>query len=333
MVGTPIPEKQRTPAEILDVHAHWYPEGCVGEIIRNQAGFELVGSAVGGHRLNWRGSLVMSLPTGHDDLAARLATMDQAGVAVQVLSVGALNIGWAGFRAIAIARRINDALADLCRGSAGRFRFLASLSFEGREEMIKELERAFGLGAVGVGITTTVGDNPLDAPALRDFWREASKRDLMVLVHPTFPPHGPSGDQGQFLFAGYLGETALAATRLVLAGVLEECPGVRVVWSHLGGALPMLIDRLDRAYKRYDTCPRPPSSYLRNCFYDTACIHGPALDCARASFGAGALLFGTDEPHVPNASRDVLAALRARPWPAADVEAALTGNSRRLGLH
>ena len=92
----------------------------------------------------------------------------------------------------------------------------------------------------------------------------------------------------------------------------------------------MLIDRLDRSYRRFEACPRPPSFYLRQCFYDTACIHGPALDCAHATFGAAALLYGTDEPHVPNASRDVIAALRGRPWPAADLEAVLTGNARRL---
>ena len=105
-----------------------------------------------------------------------------------------------------------------------------------------------------------------------------------------------------------------------------------MVWSHLGGGLAMLIDRLDRVYKRYETCPRLPSFYLRECFYDTVCTHGPALDCAHATFGASALVFGTDEPHVPNATRDVIAALRARPWPHADVEAALTDNAQRLGV-
>ena len=94
----------------------------------------------------------------------------------------------------------------------------------------------------------------------------------------------------------------------------------------------MVVDRLDRVYKRFEGCPRPPSFYLRQCFYDTACTHGPALDCAYATFGAGALVFGTDEPHVPNASEEVLAAVRGRPWPAADIEAVLTGNAQRLGV-
>src|SRR5262249_62175177 len=58
------------------------------------------------------------------------------------------------------------------------------------------------------------------------------------------------GDRGEVLTTGYLGETAMAATKLVLAGILDESPGVRLVWSHLGGGLAMLIDRLDRVYRR-----------------------------------------------------------------------------------
>ncbi len=322
--------KAQSSASIIDVHAHWYPEGCFREIIEAQPDFDLADARGGGSRLTWRGSLIMSVPAGQDDLKARVAGMDQAGVATQVLSVGALNIGWAGPRAGDAARRINDALAGVCREFSGRFRFVAALSLENRAEMVKELDRAFDLGAVGVGITTTVGDHALDAPELRDFWREASDRRLLVLVHPTFPPNGPANDQGQFLATGYLGETAMAATRMVLAGALEEWPGARIVWSHLGGSLPMLVDRLDRAYRRYEKCRRLPSAYLRECFYDTVCIHGPALDCAHATFGAGALLFGTDEPHVPNGTRDVIAALRDRPWPASDLEAVLRGNAQRL---
>ncbi len=274
----------------------------------------------------------MSVPPAQADLETRIAVMNRSRIGTEILSVGALNIGWAGSGALEAARLINDALADVCRQFSGRFRFVAALPLEKREVMIRELERALSLGAVGVGITTTIGDKTLDAAELREFWREASDRKLTVLVHPTYPPSGPSHDQGQFLTTGYLGETALAATRLVLAGVLEECPEVRVVWSHLGGSLPMLVDRLDRTYKRFDKCPRAPSSYLQRCFYDTACTHGPALDCARATFGVGALVFGTDEPHVPNASQDVLAAVRGRCWSASDVEAVLSGNVRRLAV-
>lgn len=317
---------------IVDMHAHWYPDGCLTEVVRDRPDFRWDGSADGGQRLLCRGSYVMSAPRGHDDMASRLAVMDQAGVAVQVLSIGALDVGLAGPRAASVARRINDAMAEVIQRSKGRFRFVASLALDDPAACVKELDRAASLGAVGVGITTTVGGKSLDDPEFRGFWQEAGKRELVVLVHPTFPLSGPSEDRGEFLTTAYLGETAMAATKVVLAGILEESPAVRLVWSHLGGGLAMVIDRLDRVYKRYPACPKPPSFYLKRCFYDTVCTHGPALDCACATFGAERLVFGTDEPHVPNGTRDVLAALRGRHWPAVDVEAVLTGNVQLLGL-
>ena len=325
-------DKPSNAAGIVDVHAHWYPDGCVSEVIRNAPGFGLDRSPDGGQRVTCRGSYVMSLPRDHDDMQARLAVMDQAGVSIQVLSIGALDLGWAGSGAASAARRINDALAAVCRKSNRRFRFVAALAIDDPKERLNELERAMSMGAVGVGITTTIAGKSLDAAEFRGFWKEASKRKLLVLVHPTFPSSGPSGDRGEFLTTGYLGETAMAASKVVLAGILDECAGVQVVWSHLGGGLAMLMDRLDRGYKRYQSCPKPPSFYLTQCFYDTVSTHGPALDCAHATFGPGCLVFGTDEPHVPNGTRDVLAALRARSWPAADIEAALKRNVLRLGI-
>jgi predicted TIM-barrel fold metal-dependent hydrolase len=315
--------------DIIDMHAHVYPEGCFTEVVKARPDFELSNSPRG-KSLVWQGSHVMSIPPGHDDLAARLGRMDEAGVGLQVLSIGALNLGWAGTRDAAAARIINDGLAAVSRQYPKRFQFVAALPCSSSAVMSAELDRALSLGAVGVGITTTIGDHTLDASELGELWRQLSKRNLLVLVHPTFPPHGPANDGGEFLAVGYPGETALAAARLALAGVLEECPGLRFVWSHCGGSLAMVIDRIDRGYKRYEKCLQPPSKYLRGCHYDTACMHGPALDCARATFGASALVYGTDDPHVPNGTKGVLDALRSRNWPATELDAVLSGNARRL---
>jgi predicted TIM-barrel fold metal-dependent hydrolase len=232
----------------------------------------------------------MSLPHGHSDMERRLSVIDHAGVTAQVLSVGALDIGLARKRASLVARRINDALSEICLKANGRFRFVGSLALDDPAELVKEMDRLAAMGAVGLGITTTVRGKSLDAEEFRGFWQEAGRRELVVLVHPTFPLTGPSGDRGEFLTTAYLGETAMAATKLVLGGILDQSPGIRLVWSHLGGGLAMLIDRLDRVYRRYPTCPKPPSFYLRRCFYDTVCTHGPALDCARATFGADSAL-------------------------------------------
>jgi aminocarboxymuconate-semialdehyde decarboxylase len=315
--------------EIIDVHAHLYPEGCFTEVVKNRADFKLV-DGPRGQSLVYRGSHVMSLPADQDNLPKRLASMDEAGIATAILSVGALNVGWAGSSDAAAARFINNGLAALFRQHPTRFRFVAVLPCRDQNTMVEELDRALGMGAVGVGIATNVGDFQLDAPELRDFWREMSRRKLMVLVHPTSPCDAPQNDPGTFLAVGYPGETAMSATKLALAGVLEECPDVKIVWSHLGGSLPMILDRIDRGYRRFSNCPHPPSYYLRRCYFDTACVHGPALECARATWGPGTLVFGTDAPHVPNAEKDTVAALQTRSWSDAELGGIFSGTVKNL---
>jgi aminocarboxymuconate-semialdehyde decarboxylase len=318
-----------TSQQIIDAHAHVYPAGCFAEVIKGRSDFKLVDTPRGPSLL-YRGSHVMSIPAEQDNLPRRLASMDDAGIGMAILSVGALNIGWAGSRDTAVARFVNDGLAAICRQHPTRFRFVAVLPCTKKSEMVEELDRALGMGAAGVGIATHVGDFQLHAPELGSFWREMSARNLMVLVHPTCPCDAPQNDPGTFLSVGYPGETAMAATKLALSGTLEECPDVKVVWSHLGGGLAMILDRIDRGYQRFSSCPRPPSYYLRGCYFDTACIHGPALECARATWGVNQLVFGTDAPHVPNAEKETVAALKSGGWPEDELDGVFGATIRQL---
>lgn len=315
--------------QIVDVHAHVYPAGCFTEVLKDRADFKLLDNPRG-QSLIFRGTHVMSMPAEQENLQKRIASMDDAGIDTAVLSVGALNVGWAGGREAAAARAINDGLAAACQHSPSRFRFVAVLPTANPAEMKSELDRVLGLGAAGVGIATNIGDFQLQAPEVRHFWQEMHRRKLMVLVHPTCPCDAPQNDPGTFLSVGYPNETAMAATKMALAGVLAECPEVKIVWSHLGGGLPMILDRIDRGYQRFSSCPEPPSYYLRRCYFDTACAHVPALHCARATWGVGTLVFGTDVPHVPNTEKETLAALQQTGWSAPELDEILGGTVRRL---
>lgn len=314
---------------IIDVHAHLYPAGCFTEVLKDRAEFKLLDNPRG-QQLLYRGSHVMSLPAQQDDLAQRIAAMDAAGIDTAVLSVGALNVGWAGGREAGAARLINEGLAAVCRKQPARFRFVAVLPTLDNNAMIHELDHALGLGAAGVGIATNIGDYPLYAAEVRHFWREMQRCKLLVLVHPTTPCDAPQNDPGTFLSVGYPNETAMAATKLALAGVLAECPDVKIVWSHLGGGLPMILDRIDRGYQRFSSCPHPPGYYLRRCFFDTACAHVPALHCARATWGVNRLVFGSDVPHVPNTEQETLAALRQTGWSESEMDGILGATVRQI---
>jgi aminocarboxymuconate-semialdehyde decarboxylase len=315
---------------IIDAHAHWYAEDCLADLAQHCPTMELAPAPHGARVVRWNRAVVTHIPPGADDLDDRLARMDTLGIAVQILSVGALDVGWAGDAAGDVARRVNDTLATVCRLRPDRFRFLATVPLAPRVAMESELDRALGSGAVGVAVTTTVGGQPLDAPGYRDFWREASRLGLAVYVHPCYPPTAPSGDLGTVLLAGFPGETTVAAARLVYSGVLEECPGAQIIWSHLGGALPMLLARLDAGTVRFPTCPRPASVYLKRCYYDTVCAHAPAYECARASFGADRLIFGTDEPHRLDQPADILSTLHTMPWPEDEKQSILSRTAQRL---
>ena len=210
-------------SEIIDVHAHVYPDGCFAEVLKDRPAFTMVDNPRG-QSLLYRGSHVMSMPAEQDNLPKRLASMDDAGIGMAVLSVGALNIGWAGARDGAAARAVNDGLAAACRQHPTRFRFVAVLPTTSRVEMVQELDRALGLGAAGVGIATNIGDWQLHAPEVRDFWREMNRRKLMVLIHPTTPCDAPQNDPGTFLSVGYPGETAMAATEARPHGRARRMP-------------------------------------------------------------------------------------------------------------
>src|SRR5690348_3930879 len=127
-----------TPHEIIDTHAHIYPEGCFSAVVKTRADFRLVDNPRG-QSLLYRGSHVMSMPADQDNLPKRLASMNQAGITIAILSVGALNVGWSGAGdAAAAARFVNDGLAAACRQQPARFRFVAVLPCTDQSAMRQE---------------------------------------------------------------------------------------------------------------------------------------------------------------------------------------------------
>ena len=105
------------------------------------------------------------------------------------------------------------------------------------------------------------------------------------------------------LAMGFMADTMYAVGRLAYAGTIDRFPGIRWIFTHLGGTIPFVLPRYDNYYTQFPECSekidRPPSEIMRDVYYDTVTMHAPALRCAIDTVGVDQLVFGSDYPHVP----------------------------------
>jgi len=278
----------------IDVHAHFWTDAYLDMV------------AALGH-----GDTAAQRGIGAGDgaeLDARLALMDRAGVAMQVLSASPqLPHGLDEAAAAGAARYVNNQYADLAGRHPGRFAAFASLPLPHLDASFDELGRALDdLGMAGVAMTTTILNQPLvDSPAVQLF-AELDRRGTVLYLHPA------GNAACTPLIANYHGtwsigapiEDTIAVFHLITHGIPSRYPRMKILNSHLGGALPMLLQRMDNqlGWEAPDT-PEKPSLAARRMWYDTVGHgHPPALRCAADSLGADRLVLGTDFPYQNGAA-------------------------------
>jgi aminocarboxymuconate-semialdehyde decarboxylase len=133
---------------------------------------------------------------------------------------------------------------------------------------------------------------------------------------------------------GFLFDTTLAASSLVFAGVPERFPNIRWALCHLGGAIPYLAERLDRGFDAFKDCrahiERPPSTYLKEFYYDTVNFNQGALELAIGFAGADHILAGSDYPHQIGSIPSMLDAIGKLPVTEAEREGIRWRNAAKL---
>jgi 6-methylsalicylate decarboxylase len=273
----------------IDVHAHYWTEDYLDLL----AGLGNAGAAAA------RGIGA----GGGAELDARLQLMDRAGVEMQVLSACPQEPYFADAeKAARAARFANDEYAGLVRRRPDRFRAFAALPMPHLEESAAEMRRALGeLGMAGVAMTTTVLGRALVDPEFAPVFAELNSRSAVLYLHPA----GNSACSpliGNYQLTWMVGapvEDTISVMHLITHGIPARYPDIKIINSHLGGALPMLLRRADDQYRwEAPATPEPPSVAARRMWYDTVGHgHVPALRCAIDSFGAGRLLLGTDFPY------------------------------------
>jgi 6-methylsalicylate decarboxylase len=157
------------------------------------------------------------------------------------------------------------------------------------------------LGMVGVAMNTTVLGRAVVEPDFEPIFAELNSRSAVLYLHPA--GNGACsplvGNYHLTWMVGAAVEDTISIMQLITHGIPTRYPNIKIINSHLGGALPMLLQRADDQYRwEAPGTPEPPSQSSRRMWYDTVGHgHVPALKCAIDSFGADRLLLGTDFPY------------------------------------
>ncbi len=247
----------------------------------------------------------------------RLQLMDEHGIEVMILSLNAPAVQAIPNpeKAVEIAQRANDFLANECAKRPDRFRAFAALPMQDPESAARELERCVrDLGFVGAlvnGFSERSDTDQLlyyDLPEYRDFWATCASLDAPFYLHPRNPlPQDARIYEGHPWLLGptwaFAQETAVHALRLMGSGLFDHYPQLKIILGHMGEGLPFMMWRIDHRNAWVKAPPKYPAKrrfvdYFNENFYITTSgnFRTQSLIDAILELGADRILFSTDWP-------------------------------------
>ena len=284
------------------------------------------------------GKQIRSALAEFTDIDGILAAQDEAGVDRVLLSpwVPLLYYDVEPDEGLRRARIQNDALTRLVHDHAGRVAALGALPLQDPELAAGELRAMMDDGALcGVEVAASVRGTFLGDDRFLPFWEAAEATGALVFVHPTTRGFESPAFQVYYLWntVGNPLETATTAAHMVMAGVMERHPGLRVLIAHGGGALLSLRGRLRHAHgfqpQARERLGESPDDSIRRLYFDTLTHDDALLRTLIGYVGGDHVLLGSDYPFDMGDARHVDAVHSMGLAP--DIEAAiLEGNAERI---
>jgi 2,3-dihydroxybenzoate decarboxylase len=272
----------------------------------------------------------------------RLGEMDAAGIDFQVLShapsvMQQLEPG----EARELARGANDRLHDAVDRNPDRFAAFAALPTTDPQAAADELERTVTqLGFKGAMIHGRSQEQFHDGQKFWPIFERAQYLDVPIYIHPG-PPH-PAVAKAYFADYvedypplssaawGFTIDTANQVVRMILSGMFEAYPNLKIIVGHLGEGIPFLVDRIDESLNRMGGKPIPFKKIFCEHFWITTSgfFSTPALMCSLLEMGIDRILFSVDWPFADN--QPGMDWMQTVPLSAEDKEKMFNGNARRL---
>ncbi len=292
----------------IDFHSHFIPSGAIRAAASCQPWHEIymsrteTGALIGVHA-----GTEVDLPewtADPSDLATRLAWLNARQLDAQVLSIAPRLQRYTAERshAVAVARAMNDDLAELVQNAPGRLYGLAHLPLQDPTAAIAELRRiADQPGIIGAAVGTNIDGAPWSEPALFPVLAEVQNLGLVLFVHPANRPADPRMKRHHLKnLVGNPLETTLAVAEFVLGGILDRLTALRLCFAHGGGYAALGVGRFDaghsaRADVRADSA-QPPSSYMTRLYFDSLTFSDRALRHVVDVAGISQVVMGSDHP-------------------------------------
>jgi len=234
----------------------------------------------------------------------RLKDMDRMGIDIQAISPSPNQYYyWTdGELGLQLARMQNERVAEIVRAYPTRFVGMGTLPLQDVEKAVQELERVVTvLGLRAVEVSTNVNGADFDDPRFEPFFAKAEELEALIFIHPIGCTDG--GRMRDYYLINVVGhplESTVAVSRIIFGGILERHPHLKICVAHGGGYLPSYSGRMDHAYQVRPECQhliqRPPSTYLRQLYFDTVLYTAESLAYLVKQMGSEHVLLGTDYP-------------------------------------
>jgi predicted TIM-barrel fold metal-dependent hydrolase len=271
----------------------------------------------------------------------RIQIMDQAGVDMHLLSLTSPGVQMFNTdRATGLAALANDRLAEVIKKHPKRFAGLASFAPQDPKAAAKEIDRAINrLKLNGLIVNSHTNGEYLDDRKFLPIFEAADAANAAIYVHPRNMPDPCSFmtradvDLAGALW-GFQMETGLHAMRLIVSGLFDRFPNLKIVLGHMGEALPYWLYRIDYMYRAYTRgqgkLKKAPSQYLKDNFLITTSgmnTH-PVLRYCSEILGSDNVMFAIDYPYQE--SVEAADFMNSAPLPEADCEKIAHGNAERV---
>ncbi len=288
---------------IIDIHAHFLPQLLYQRFDAQAAKFPGVQLLRGdkGMRLQFPGGEpTRPISPKLSDLADRRAWMDKNGIDHQLVGGWLDSFGYelVASEGLAWSRFINDCMREALAGET-RFTPLATVPLQDGKLAAEVLGEAMeaGFGGVMIGTLPKGLGGVLDDPQLDPFWELASKLQAGVFLHPMFLCGEPRlADYDLVNAIGRVADTSIAVARLLFSGHLLKYPGMKLVISHGGAALPLVLGRLARNFTIAQGKCADPRKGFEALYFDSVVFDADALRFLAGKAGAARIMLGSDMP-------------------------------------